>query len=112
MTKRAEIRMTLTPGQEDFDQEWDDIHATVTLMLDRKEVAQMLLRCAEYMVDSEDTGDDPLQFDLVGRAYMSGRLPTEATHTADGAEAPNIRIVDEIHGWDFERDDFPADDGE
>jgi hypothetical protein len=101
--------MTLSPGQEDLSPDWDDMRADVTIMLNRDQAAEMLVKLAEYVRDATP-GDDLMEIRLTGRAYMAGRLPREATYTAAGEEAPNIIVLDEIHMWDFEADDFADSD--
>lgn len=95
------IRITFSPENEvqPAELEWDDMQARLSLLLTRQEAAGLLVRLAEYVADDDADPTTPLQLEMEGRAYMSGRLPDDATHSArTGEELPGVIVLDEVHG--------------
>lgn len=101
------IKLTFNKDEHDTDLAWCDMRAELTLMLDREDIPALIVQMAQFL-DSPSV--EYLELDLMGRVYMTGRLPVEATWTPTGEPSPGIVITDDVHGWDFERDDFPDDD--
>ena len=97
------VQITLDVDGEinpDDPEDWCDFNADVKLLLERREAARLIAKLAEFIANTED-GDAVLEFELGGRAYMTGRLPDRATFTEDGTERPGIVICDDIHEWTF-----------